>query len=125
VSVREQCDIFYAHPPAICHRPHVHRQHLHARRERKRLGRRFAPSIQKPVKVRWEYKEFSRHLGRQSFHRRPSRLHRDVDGYLIALDADTGKPLWHIQTGAAIYAAPITYQLNAVNTSPSPPAPPS
>jgi alcohol dehydrogenase (cytochrome c) len=33
-------------------------------------------------------------------------------GYLIALDARTGKPLWHFQTGGSIKAPPNTYTLN-------------
>jgi alcohol dehydrogenase (cytochrome c) len=35
----------------------------------------------------------------------------DWDGYLIALDAGTGKVLWHFQTGAEIRAPPISYSL--------------
>ena len=36
----------------------------------------------------------------------------DSDGNFIALDARTGKDLWHIQLGAAIYSAAITYLLD-------------
>ena len=36
----------------------------------------------------------------------------DPQGYLIALDARTGKPLWHFQTGAPVVAPPISYLLN-------------
>ena len=35
----------------------------------------------------------------------------DPDGYLIALDARTGKVLWHFQTGAGIRAPAISYSL--------------
>ncbi|HUK16391.1 MAG TPA: PQQ-dependent dehydrogenase, methanol/ethanol family [Bryobacteraceae bacterium] len=35
----------------------------------------------------------------------------DSQGYLIALDARTGKVLWHFQTGAEIKAPPISYSL--------------
>jgi outer membrane protein assembly factor BamB len=46
------------------------------------------------------------------------------DGYLIALDARTGKELWHYQTGAPIQSAPISFrvdgkQMIAVSTSSS------
>jgi alcohol dehydrogenase (cytochrome c) len=34
------------------------------------------------------------------------------DGNLMALDAKTGKHLWHFQTGASHAAAPITYAIN-------------
>jgi alcohol dehydrogenase (cytochrome c) len=36
----------------------------------------------------------------------------DMDGNVMAFDATSGKHLWHFQTGAAIYAAPITYLLD-------------
>ncbi len=36
----------------------------------------------------------------------------DTHGYLVALDARAGKPLWHFQTGGTIIAPPITYTLN-------------
>lgn len=36
----------------------------------------------------------------------------DMDGNLMAFDARTGKHLWHYQTGAALYAAPVTYMLD-------------
>jgi alcohol dehydrogenase (cytochrome c) len=35
-----------------------------------------------------------------------------MEGYLIALDAETGKALWRFQTGTAIFTAPITYMLD-------------
>ena len=36
----------------------------------------------------------------------------DSDGNFVALDARSGKDLWHIQLGAAIYSSPIAYALN-------------
>ena len=36
----------------------------------------------------------------------------DGQGYVVAMDARTGKPLWHFQTGGGIIAPPITYTLN-------------
>ena len=35
----------------------------------------------------------------------------DSEGNFIAFDAQTGKDLWHIQLGAAIYSSPITYSI--------------
>lgn len=34
------------------------------------------------------------------------------DGYLVALDARTGKLLWHYQTGAEIHSSPMTYAID-------------
>jgi PQQ-dependent dehydrogenase (methanol/ethanol family) len=47
-----------------------------------------------------------------------------LDGYLIALDARSGKDLWHYQTGSQIQSSPISYQIDgkqfvAVSTSSS------
>ncbi len=36
----------------------------------------------------------------------------DREGYLFALDARSGKPLWRFQTGGAVVAPPITYLLD-------------
>jgi alcohol dehydrogenase (cytochrome c) len=36
----------------------------------------------------------------------------DGQGYLVVLDARTGKPVWHFQTGSRISAPPITYTVN-------------
>ena len=36
----------------------------------------------------------------------------DMEGYLMAFDALTGKPLWHFQTGSAVFASPMTYALD-------------
>jgi alcohol dehydrogenase (cytochrome c) len=36
----------------------------------------------------------------------------DSDGNFIALDAGTGRAIWHMQLGAAIYATAITYQVS-------------
>lgn len=36
----------------------------------------------------------------------------DSDGNFIALDARTGKDLWHVQLGAAIYSTAITFEVD-------------
>lgn len=36
----------------------------------------------------------------------------DDDGHMIALEAKSGKHLWHYQTGGSIYASPITYMVD-------------
>jgi alcohol dehydrogenase (cytochrome c) len=36
----------------------------------------------------------------------------DNEGNALALDAKTGRVLWHYQTGSAIYAPPTTYMLD-------------
>jgi alcohol dehydrogenase (cytochrome c) len=36
----------------------------------------------------------------------------DSEGNFIALDAKTGKALWHFQMGGAVYAAPMAYAID-------------
>jgi alcohol dehydrogenase (cytochrome c) len=36
----------------------------------------------------------------------------DAEGNFIALDAASGKPLWHFQTGGAVYAAPMAFAID-------------
>jgi len=111
VSVREQCDIFYAHPQQfVTGRMYIGSTYMPAAKEKDWGAVRAIDP--KTGEVRWEYKEFSATWAGNLSTAGHLVFTGDVDGYLIALDADTGKPLWHIQTGAAIYAAPITYQLN-------------
>jgi alcohol dehydrogenase (cytochrome c) len=111
VTVREQCDIFYAHPqPFVTGRLFVGSTYMPAAKEKDWGAVRAIDP--KTGDVRWEYKEFSAPWGGNLATAGHLVFTGDLDGYLIALDADTGKHLWHMQTGAAIYAAPITYQLN-------------
>jgi alcohol dehydrogenase (cytochrome c) len=36
----------------------------------------------------------------------------DAEGNFIALDASSGKPLWHFQTGGAVYASPMAFAVD-------------
>jgi alcohol dehydrogenase (cytochrome c) len=36
----------------------------------------------------------------------------DAEGNFIALDAATGKTLWHFQMGGAVYASPIAFAVD-------------
>jgi len=66
-----------------------------------------------PVKgeVRWEFNLYSAPFGGMLSTAGGLVFGGDMEGYLIALDAQTGANLWHFQTGSSIYAAPITYAL--------------
>jgi len=111
VSAREQCDVFYTHP----------QQYVGGRLF---LGSMYIPSTKekdwgavraidpKTGEVRWEYKEFSATWAGNLSTAGHLVFTGDLEGNFIALDADTGKPLWHFPTGAAIYAAPVTYSVN-------------
>jgi alcohol dehydrogenase (cytochrome c) len=62
-------------------------------------------------KRRWEYKQIgSKHYGAGLLSTAGGLLFAgDDQGFLTALDARTGKPLWHFNTGRAITASPVTY----------------
>jgi alcohol dehydrogenase (cytochrome c) len=61
--------------------------------------------------LRWEYKqEGSRRYGAGVLSTAGGLLFAgDDQGFLTALDAKTGKALWHFNTGQAISASPIAY----------------
>ncbi len=111
VSAREQCDVFYTQP----------QQYVTGRLF---LGSMYIPSSKekdwgavraidpKTGDVRWEYKEYSATWAGNLATGGHLVFTGDLEGNFIALDADTGKALWHIPTGAAIYAAPITYSID-------------
>jgi alcohol dehydrogenase (cytochrome c) len=61
---------------------------------------------------KWQFKYFSSPVGGALSTAGGLVFAGDSDGNFIALDARTGKDLWHIQLGAAIYSAAITYSLD-------------
>jgi alcohol dehydrogenase (cytochrome c) len=62
--------------------------------------------------MKWEFKYYSAPWGGVLSTAGGLVFAGDSDGNLIALDASTGKNLWHCQTGAAIFGSPITYTLD-------------
>jgi len=111
VSVREQCDVFYAHPQSFVQgRVFIGSVYMPAPKEKDWGAVRAIDP--KTGDVRWEYKEFSAPWGGNLSTAGHLVFTGDVEGNLIALDAETGKPLWHIQTGSPVWAAPITYSVN-------------
>ncbi len=61
---------------------------------------------------KWEFKYFSSPNGGALATAGGIVFAGDSSGNFIALDALTGKDLWHVQLGAAIYSAAVTYRLN-------------
>ena len=111
VSVREQCDVFYAHPQQYVEgRVFIGSVYMPAPKE-KDLG--FVRAIDPQTgDIRWEYKELSATWAGNLSTAGHLVFTGDVEGNLIALDAEAGKPLWHVQTGSPVWAAPITYSVN-------------
>jgi alcohol dehydrogenase (cytochrome c) len=61
---------------------------------------------------KWEFKYFSNPNGGVLSTAGGLVFAGDSDGNFIALDARTGRDLWNLQLGAAIYSTAITYQLD-------------
>jgi alcohol dehydrogenase (cytochrome c) len=111
VNAREQCDIFTA------------------AKQEFRPGRTYLGSVYVPAsnerawgalraidpdngEIKWEFKHFSPPWAGTLATAGGLVFAGDMEGYLIAFDARTGKELWHFQTGAALYASPITFSIN-------------
>ena len=61
---------------------------------------------------KWEFKYFSSPNGGALSTAGDVVFAGDSDGNFIALDARSGKDLWHVQLGAAIYSTAITYKVD-------------
>jgi alcohol dehydrogenase (cytochrome c) len=61
---------------------------------------------------KWEFKYFSNPNGGALSTAGGLVFAGESDGNFIALDARTGRDLWNVQLGAAIYSTAITYQLD-------------
>jgi alcohol dehydrogenase (cytochrome c) len=62
--------------------------------------------------VKWSFQYFSNPNGGALSTEGGVVFAGDSDGNFIAVDAGTGRDLWHVQLGAAIYSAAITYELD-------------
>jgi alcohol dehydrogenase (cytochrome c) len=108
VAAREQCDIFTGIPQPF-HPGHPYLGSVYYKpAEEKAWGalRAIDPAT---GQVRWEYKYLSPPWSGALSTAGGLVFAGDMEGNLIALDARTGKDLWHFGTGAPITASPITY----------------
>jgi alcohol dehydrogenase (cytochrome c) len=113
VPAREQCDLFFSSVSI----PATFREGLEffgsshqAVRAEKDWGalRAIDPST---GAIRWEHKFYSAPWSGVLSTAGGLVFTGDEEGYVMALDARTGRELWHFQTGAAIQAPPITFAL--------------
>ena len=111
VAVREQCDLYFNSPQPF------------------REGSVFFGSTYQPPdgeknwgalraldprtgEMKWEFKYYSAPWAGTLSTAGGVVFAGDMEGYLFAVDAQTGKELWHFQTGAPIYSSPMTYSLD-------------
>jgi alcohol dehydrogenase (cytochrome c) len=111
VQAREQCDIFT-----------VSKQNFHPGRVF--LGSNYVMEAEEKDwgalraldphtgEMKWEFRHHSAPWGGTLATAGGLVFAGDIEGNLIAVDARTGEDLWHFQTGAAIYAPPVTFMLD-------------
>ena len=112
VSAREQCDIFSTAPQPYeaghafygsAYFPNDDAQPFWG------AVRAIDPSTSK---VKWEFKHLSPSWSGVLSTAGGLVFTGDAEGNLMALDAATGKILWHFQCGASVYASPMTYAID-------------
>ena len=113
VAAREQCDLFFSSlstPAAFREGLEFFGSSHQAVRGEKDWGavRAVEP---KTGAIRWEFKLNSAPWSGVLSTAGGLVFTGDEEGYLIALDAKSGKELWHFETGASIQAPPITYAI--------------
>jgi len=111
VVTREQCDIFTALPQPF-HPGHPYLGSVYYKPvENKPWGalRALDPAT---GEIKWEFKYVSAPWSGALSTAGGLVFAGDMEGYLIAFDARTGKDLWHFQTGAPIIAGPMSFSLD-------------
>jgi alcohol dehydrogenase (cytochrome c) len=111
VATSEECDTFIAAPQKY-HEGHdfIGSVYVPARGE-KASGAMRAIDPFTGEKI-WEFKYVSPPWGGALSTAGGIVFAGDSEGNFIAMDARTGKDLWHLQLGAAIYSSPVTYVLD-------------
>ena len=111
ISAREQCDLFVGIPQAF--RPgHPYIGSVY-----------FKPSEEKPWgalraldpltgEIKWEFKHVSPSWAGALSTAGSVVFTGDMEGYVIAFDARTGKDLWHFGTGSPILSSAMTYAVD-------------
>ncbi|HUA21779.1 MAG TPA: PQQ-dependent dehydrogenase, methanol/ethanol family [Bryobacteraceae bacterium] len=111
VAVAEECDVFTSAPQKY-HEGHdfIGSVYVQASGEQPSGAlRAFDPLT---GEKKWEFKYFSPPNGGCLSTAGGVVFAGDSDGNFTAFDARSGKDLWHIQLGAAIYSSPMTYLLD-------------
>ncbi len=111
VPIREQCDIYYGAGQPYREGQLFFGSNFHARPGEKGWGgvRALDP---KTGQMKWEFKYHLPTWGGTLATAGGLVFSGNEEGYLLALDAETGKSLWHMQLGSPVAAAPITYAVD-------------
>jgi alcohol dehydrogenase (cytochrome c) len=112
VTAREQCDIFSTAPqPYEAGHAYYGSAYFPSDKAEPYWGALRALDL-KTGKVNWEFKHLSPTWSGVLSTAGGLVFTGDAEGNFIALDAVSGKPLWHFQMGGAVYASPMTYSVD-------------
>ncbi len=112
VNAREQCDIFSTAPqPYEAGHAYYGSAYFPSDEAEPYLGavRAIEPET---GKVKWEFPHTSPTWSGVLSTAGGLLFTGDAEGNLIALDAASGKPLWHFQMGGAVYASPMSFAVD-------------
>ena len=111
VAVREQCDIYFSSEQPYREGVFFFGSAFQPAADEKQWGalRALDP---RTGELKWEFKYFSAPWAGTLSTAGGLVFAGDMEGYILAVDAQTGTDLWHFQTGAPIVASPMTYLLD-------------
>jgi alcohol dehydrogenase (cytochrome c) len=111
VNVREGCDVFFSKPPVYKEGTSYWATGAHAEPHEHQTGRVTALN---PLtgEAKWKFPLYSSPWAGTLVTSGNLLFAGDEDGYLMALQADTGKLLWRVNTGNKLLSSPITYELD-------------
>ena len=111
VPYREQCDVYFNTPPVFTEGKAYYGTAQRGVSDEKEWG--MVKAIDPLTgEGKWEFRMYRAGWGGTLSTSGELVFAGDADGYLVALDSKTGKPLWKVQTGAEIATAPMTYAVN-------------
>jgi len=110
-NVREGCDVFYSKPPAYKEGTSYWSTSVRAAASERQGGRVTAMD---PLtgETKWKFPLYSSPWAGTLATSGNLVFAGDEDGYLMALQADTGKLLWRVNTGNRVVTSPITFELD-------------
>jgi alcohol dehydrogenase (cytochrome c) len=110
-NVREGCDVFFSKPPVYKEGTSYWATSARAQATEHQTGRVTAIDPLTGL-VKWKFPLYSSPWAGTLATSGNLVFAGDEDGYLMALQADTGKLLWRVNTGSRIVTSPITYELD-------------
>ena len=112
VTVRDQCDIFSTAPQPYEAGHAYYGSAYFPSDEAEPYGGALRALDPASGRLKWEFRHISPTWSGVLSTAGGLLFTGDAEGNFIALDAETGKPLWHFQMGGAVYASPMAYAVD-------------